>query len=96
MEEEDRIMTEEFVLAMAKDALVTAILLAAPVLAASLVVGLVVSLFQAVTQINEVTLTFVPKILAVFATIALFGPWMLNTMTSYTQQLFAQMTAFAP
>ncbi len=89
-------MTQEFVLAMAKDALTTAVLLSAPVLAASLIVGLVVSLFQAVTQINEVTLTFVPKILAVFGVTALFGPWMVNTMTSYTQQLFAQMTTFAP
>lgn len=88
-------MTQEFVIAMAKDALITAVLLSAPVLAVSLVVGLLVSLFQAVTQINEVTLTFVPKILAVFAVLAIFGPWMMNTILAYTQQLFAQMTTLS-
>ncbi len=88
-------MTQEFVMAMAKDALTTAMLLSAPILIVSLVVGMVVSLIQAVTQINEVTLTFVPKIIAVFGVSAVAGPWMVNTMIAYTQQLYGQMSTFS-
>lgn len=69
----------------------TALMILAPILAVSLIVGLLVSLFQAMTQVNEVTLTFVPKILGVFAVAALFGPWMIGTMVGYTQRLFATL-----
>jgi flagellar biosynthetic protein FliQ len=63
-------------------------MLAAPMLIAALVVGLVISVVQAVTQINEVTLSFVPKILAVFAALAVAGPWLISTALSYTVTLF--------
>jgi len=62
--------------------------LAFPVLAASLVVGLLVSVFQAVTQLQEPTLTFIPKILAVVVVVVIAGPWMMNTIVDYTQEIF--------
>jgi flagellar biosynthetic protein FliQ len=65
--------------------------LALPVLGASLVVGLLVSVFQAVTQLQEPTLTFIPKILAVVVIIVIAGPWMMNTMLDYTTELFGMM-----
>jgi len=65
--------------------------LSLPVLAASLVVGLLVSVFQAVTQLQEPTLTFIPKILAVVVVVVFAGPWMLNTLLDYTHELFTLM-----
>jgi flagellar biosynthetic protein FliQ len=59
------------------------------------VIGLVVSVFQAMTQINEVTLTFVPKILGVFAVAAILGPWMVGTMVSYTTRLYSTLPLIA-
>jgi flagellar biosynthetic protein FliQ len=82
-------MTQDYVIGIGKDAIWTALQVAAPVLGISLVVGLIVSLFQAVTQLNESTLSFVPKALAVVAALLLFGPWMLNTLVSYTAGIFA-------
>jgi flagellar biosynthetic protein FliQ len=86
-------MTEQLAIQFVRDALKMTILLAGPPLAFALIVGLVVSVLQAVTQINEVTLSFVPKILAVFVSLALFGPWMLNTILNYTATLFANLPA---
>ncbi len=85
-------MSEEFVVAIGRDALITALLVAAPVLAFSLITGVVVSLLQAVTQINEVTLTFVPKILAVFAALALFGPWSMHIMLGFAERMFTNIS----
>jgi len=65
--------------------------LAGPVLIVGLVVGLVVSVFQAVTQIQEQTLVFIPKIVGIVAVIAITGPWMLNVMVGYTQNLFEEI-----
>ena len=84
-------MSEDFVIGLSKDALTTALLVGAPILGFSLVTGLVVSIIQAVTQVNEVTLTFVPKILAVFAALALFGPWSMNIMLGFTERLLVNM-----
>ena len=84
-------MTDAEVFAIAQEALMTALLVAAPILIVSLVIGLVVSVFQAITEINEVTLTFVPKIFGVFAVAAVMGPWMVATMVGYTQRLFAAL-----
>lgn len=84
-------MTDADVAGLAKEALMTALMIVSPILAVSLAVGLLVSLFQAMTQVNEVTLTFVPKILGVFAVSAVFGPWMIGTMVGYTQRLFATL-----
>ncbi len=88
-------MTDAEVFAIAQEALLTALLVAAPILIVSLVIGLVISVFQAITQINEVTLTFVPKIFGVFAVAAVMGPWMVATMVGYTQRLFTALPQIA-
>lgn len=76
-------MTPEAVMTLAHEAMVIGLMLAAPLLLVALVVGLVVSLFQAATQINEATLSFIPKLLAIAATVVIIGPWMLTTMLDY-------------
>ena len=81
-------MTPEFVTGFLSEGIKTAILLAAPMLFAGLVVGLIVSIFQAATQINEMTMTFIPKILAVGLALLIFFPWMLQTMIYFIQNLF--------
>ncbi|RMD96822.1 MAG: flagellar biosynthetic protein FliQ [Calditrichaeota bacterium] len=81
-------MTQEFVLAIMKNALWTTLLVAGPILLLGLVAGLAVGIFQAVTQIQEMTLTFIPKILLVALALALFLPWMLNQMLTFTLQIF--------
>lgn len=84
-------MSDAAVIAIAGDALMTAFLVSAPILLVSLLIGMLVSVFQAMTQINEVTMTFVPKIFGVFAVSALLGPWMIGTMVDYTERLFATL-----
>jgi flagellar biosynthetic protein FliQ len=84
-------MNELFALEIGRNALMMTVMLAAPMMGAALVVGLLVSIFQALTQINEQTLTFVPKILAVFAAMVVTGPWLLNTLVNYTAGLFAML-----
>ncbi len=84
-------MTEELVLQLSQDALKTTAMLAAPLLISTLVVGLIVSIFQALTQINEATLTFVPKMIVIALIIILAGPWMLDVMTQYTINLFESL-----
>lgn len=81
-------MTPESVMTIGQHAIQLAILLAAPVLLAALVTGLVVSVFQAATQINEMTLSFIPKMLAMLIAILIAGPWMLNLMLDYMRRLF--------
>lgn len=81
-------MTEELVIKLGQDALRTTALLAAPLLVSTLVVGLAVSVFQALTQINEATLTFIPKMIVVAAVIVIAGPWMMDVMSTYTVNLF--------
>jgi flagellar biosynthetic protein FliQ len=87
-------MTPEAVMTLGTDAMKTALAIAAPLLLTALVCGLVISLLQAATQINEMTLSFIPKILAVAAVIVIFGPWMLTVMTDYMRQLFSNLPAF--
>jgi flagellar biosynthetic protein FliQ len=77
-------MSEGSVIHLAREAIALVLLLAGPLLAVSLGVGLMVSVFQAATQIQEQTLTFVPKLLAILATLLLLGSWMMNTMLSFT------------
>ncbi|CAI0721709.1 MULTISPECIES: flagellar biosynthesis protein FliQ [Serratia] len=84
-------MTPESVMALGTEAMKVALALAAPMLLAALVSGLVVSLLQAATQINEMTLSFIPKILAVVATIVIAGPWMLNLLLDYMRTLFTNL-----
>ena len=88
-------MNDAQVIALAQDALMTTMLVAAPILIVSLVIGMLVSVFQAMTQINDVTMTFVPKILGVFAVSALVGPWMIGTMVNYTSRLLTALPELA-
>jgi flagellar biosynthesis protein FliQ len=81
-------MNEELILKLSQDALKTTAMLASPLLLSTLVVGLIVSIFQALTQINEATLTFVPKMIVIALIVILAGPWMLDVMTTYTTTLF--------
>ena len=81
-------MTPESVLSLAQQALQVTLLMAAPPLLAALLTGLLVSVFQAATQINEMTLSFIPKLLAIFIVLVLFGPWMLGILLDYIRQLF--------
>jgi len=88
-------MSQAQILYMAKEALGTAIIVGGPLLLASLLVGLVVSVFQAMTQIQEQTLTFIPKILSIVLILLFLGPWMLNVMSAYTINLFTDLANFA-
>jgi flagellar biosynthesis protein FliQ len=81
-------MTPETVMTLAQHALIVTTMLAAPMLIAALVAGLAVGMVQAATQINEMTLSFIPKLLVLVATIFIAGPWMLKLLVSYTRQLF--------
>ncbi len=81
-------MTPETVMTIGSRALEITLLLAAPLLLVALVTGLVVGVFQAATQINEMTLSFIPKLLAMAVAIAVAGPWMIKLIVGYTQQLF--------
>ncbi|MBC8745431.1 flagellar biosynthetic protein FliQ [Paraburkholderia sp. WC7.3g] len=76
-------MTPEAVMTLAHEAMYIGLMLASPLLLVALVVGLLVSLFQAATQINETTLSFIPKLLAIALTLVIAGPWMLTTMLDY-------------
>lgn len=87
-------MGEDLVLKLGQDAMKTVAMVAGPILIATLVVGLAVSIFQALTQINEATLTFIPKMIVVALVIALAGPWMLDVMTNYTTHLFENIATF--
>lgn len=80
-------MTDIAVMDLGQKALVLTLQLCAPLLALGLVVGLVISVFQAATQIHEMTLTFIPKIAAIIAALVMLGPWMLHQVVSYTTNL---------
>lgn len=82
-------MTEEFVINLGREALLTVLMVGGPILGLGLLAGLMVSIFQATTQINEQTLTFIPKIVIVLIAIVVFGPWMYNKMMEFTTNVFA-------
>lgn len=84
-------MTPESVMTLGYEAMKLSLLLAAPLLLVALITGLIISLFQAATQINEMTLSFIPKLLAVFATLVIAGPWMLDTVLDYMRNLFSSI-----
>lgn len=84
-------MGEDVILQLGQDALKTVAMLSAPLLLSTLVIGLVISIFQALTQINENTLTFVPKMIVIAIVLVLAGPWMMDVMKSYTTNLFENM-----
>jgi flagellar biosynthesis protein FliQ len=81
-------MTPDIVMAVGTRALEMTLLLSTPLLLAALVTGLIVGAFQAATQINEMTLSFIPKLVVMAITLVLTGPWMLKTIVSYTRELF--------
>ena len=87
-------MTIDDIVQISSDALYTLVITAAPVLLVSLVVGLIVRIFQTVTSIQEQTLTFVPKILAIVASLLILGHWMMNNMGEYMQRLWADFTSY--
>ncbi|KQP44990.1 flagellar biosynthesis protein FliQ [Pseudorhodoferax sp. Leaf274] len=80
-------MSPQFVLTLGQEALTLLLIVAAPVLGIVLVVGLVISIFQAITQIHEATLSFVPKLIAALLVLALAGPWMLTTLVDYVRRM---------
>ena len=85
-------MTEELIVKLGQDALKVTAMLSAPILLSTLVIGLVVSIFQALTQINEATLTFIPKMIVVALVVVLAGPWMMDVMSAYTVNLFESIS----
>jgi flagellar biosynthetic protein FliQ len=87
-------MTADYITGFFYEAIKVTILLSAPMLLAGLVVGLVVSIFQSVTSINEMTLTFIPKMLAVAAALVFFFPWMMQTLVGFTEQMFMRMNQY--
>jgi flagellar biosynthetic protein FliQ len=84
-------MTPESVMTIGQQALEVTILVSAPLLLTALAVGLLVSVFQAATQINEMTLSFIPKLLATFLVLVVAGPWMLTMMMDYTRRLYSSI-----
>jgi flagellar biosynthesis protein FliQ len=82
------------IVGLGQEAVLMMVFLAGPLLLVSLVVGLLVSIFQAVTQVNEMTLTFVPKVIAIFVVLILLGPWMLQMLLGYTAHTFGQIATF--
>ncbi|HID70095.1 MAG TPA: flagellar biosynthesis protein FliQ [Desulfobacterales bacterium] len=84
----------EFVVDICRKAVQTSLMVAAPPMLAGMIIGLIVSIFQATTQINEQTLTFIPKIVAVFITLLIMTPWMIHTMVSFTTGIFSTIAMF--
>ena len=81
-------MTPESVMTMGRTAMEVTLMVAAPLLLVALIIGLIVSIFQAATQINEATLSFIPKLVGVFVALVVAGPWMLSVMLDYMRQVF--------
>ena len=88
-------MTPDQAVQIAREAMLVTLLLSAPMLGFGLFIGLTISIFQAVTQINEMTLTFIPKIFAVAAALAIFLPWIIRTIVDYTANLLNMLPNFA-
>jgi flagellar biosynthetic protein FliQ len=81
-------MTPETVMTMGRTAMEVTLMVAAPMLLVALIIGLIVSIFQAATQINEATLSFIPKLVGIFVALVVAGPWMLSVMLDYMRQVF--------
>jgi flagellar biosynthetic protein FliQ len=87
-------MTQEFLMRIAQGSVTTILLITAPALGVAMLVGLLVSIFQATTQIQEQTLAFIPKIVAVFVTLLAVGPWMLRVLLEFTMGIFGNLHRF--
>ncbi len=81
-------MTPESVMSMGRNAMEVTLMVAAPMLLVALIIGLIVSIFQAATQINEATLSFIPKLVGIFVALIVAGPWMLSVMLDYMRSVF--------
>ena len=86
-------MTPTTVIELGRQAIEVTLMVSAPLFLAALVTGLIISIFQAATQINEMTLSFVPKLIAIFVTMVVAGPWMLTTLTDFMRRLFESIPA---
>ena len=84
-------MTPESVMTMGRTAMEVTLMISAPLLLVALIIGLIISIFQAATQINEATLSFIPKLVGIFIALVLAGPWMLSTMLDYMRQVFTSI-----
>ncbi|MBA3006133.1 MAG: flagellar biosynthesis protein FliQ [Proteobacteria bacterium] len=87
-------MSPEFVIDIARKAIQTTLMIAAPMLLSGMIIGLLVSIFQAATQINEQTMTFIPKIVVVFLSLLIFAPWIMHTMIAFTMGIFESLASF--
>lgn len=87
-------MNEAMVIELGQQTMFTILLMAAPMLCIGLIVGLAVSIFQATTQIQEATLAFIPKIIAVLGSVVIFGPWLLSIIIDFTISLYSNMSSF--
>lgn len=87
-------MTVEFLNYISKQTLETVLLVGGPVLVVSLLVGVLIGLFQAITQLQEMTISFVPKVIAVFLTLLITLPWIVNIMTKFTRGIFENLTVY--
>ncbi len=88
-------MTPDNIMTLGRQAIEVTVMVAAPLLLVALVIGLIVSIFQAATQINEATLSFIPKLLGIFATLVLAGPWMLGMLTDYLRLMLTSLPSLA-
>ncbi len=84
-------MTPEMVMTLGRQALEVTLMISAPVLGAALITGLLVSIFQAATQINEMTLSFIPKLVVMFVVLVITGPWMISLMVDFMRRLFSSI-----
>lgn len=88
-------MTPESVMTIGRHALEVTLMVSAPMLLVALVIGLIVSIFQAATQINETTLSFIPKLVGIFITLVVAGPWMLSVLLDYMREVFTSIPSLA-
>jgi len=88
-------MTVDFIVPIIRQSLMTVLMASSPVLITGLVVGLTVSIFQAVSQVHEMTLTFIPKIVAIFLALMIFGPWIIRTVLEFAVNIFASLPEYA-
>lgn len=88
-------MTPESVMTLGRQGVEVTLMLAAPLLLTALAIGLIVSIFQAATQINETTLSFIPKMVGIFVMLVVAGPWMMTVMTNFMQQVFTSIPFMA-
>lgn len=88
-------MTPESVMTLGRQGVEITLMLAAPLLLTALAIGLIVSIFQAATQINETTLSFIPKMVGIFVMLVVAGPWMMTVMTNFMQQVFTSIPFMA-